>query len=95
MSRIFVSLQHLMPVIIAHLEMAYPSIFSDVTYSLHDQGMGLIGLSLHSDTYPSTLFWIDARFDVRPAFQSRYTEKQRQFDSNLKKKISELLKRAA
>lgn len=94
MSRIFVSLQDLMPLIIAHLEMTYPSIFSEVNYSIHDQGKGLIGLSLHSDTYPVTLFWIDERLDVRPAFRSRYSEHQRQFDSNLKKKISELLKRA-
>ena len=94
LQKVFVSLQSLMPTIIAHLEMAYPTLFDDATYSLHEQGKGLIGLNLHSDKYPSTLFWIDERLDVRPAYRSRYTEEQRQLDSKLKTNISELLKRA-
>lgn len=93
--RIFISLQDFMPVIIAHLEMAYPSKFRDVNYSLQDKSdKGLIGLNIHSDKYPSTLFWIDERLDVRPAFNNKPSEEQRLFDSKLKKNISDLLKRS-
>ena len=94
--RIFISLQDLMPVIVAHLEMAYPTEFNNVMYTLQDKtDKGLIGLNIvHSDHKESSLFWIDERFDVRPAFRSsKPSEQQWQFDSKLKKKISDLLKR--
>lgn len=93
--RIFVSLQDLMPVIVAHLEMSYPTEFKNVMYTLQDKtDKGLIGLNIHSEDQ-SSLFWIDERFDVRPAFRSvKPTEQQWQFDSKLKKKISDLLKRS-
>ena len=93
-NRAFVSLQLVMPVIIANLEMSYPNEFNDVNYTLYDHGKGLVGLNIHSEKYPSTLFWIDERFNVQPSFM-RSTEAQRQFNSQLKKKISDLLKRAA
>ena len=91
--RTFSTLQVLMPTILAHLEMIYPGYFTDATYSIHERGNGLVGLNLHSDKYPSTLFWIDERFDVQPSF-GKYTELRYQFDSKLKKKLSDLLKRS-
>ena len=94
-TRTFASLQLLMPAIIAQLEMTYPDIFSDTNYNLHDHGAkGLIGLNIHSDKYPSTLFWIDERLDVQPSFM-KSSESHRQFNTQLKKKIMGLLKRAA
>lgn len=92
MSMIFQSLQVLMPAILAHLEMSYPDYFTDANYSLHLRSKDLVGLNLHSDKYPSTLFWIDESLNVQTAF-GKYTEVRYQFDSKLKKKISELLKR--
>jgi hypothetical protein len=94
--RIFISLQRLMPAIVAHLEMSYPTEFNNSIYTLQDKSeKGLIGLNIvHSDNKESSLFWIDERFDVRPAFRSsKPSEQQWQFDSKLKKKISDLLKR--
>ena len=93
-THIFHTLQVLMPTILSHLEMTYPDYFLDANYSLHERGIdsGLVGLNLHSDIYPSTLFWIDDRLDVQMAF-GKYSEKRYQFDSKLKKQLSDLLKR--
>lgn len=93
---IFLSLQVLMPAILAHLETIYPEEFSEANYSLHDHGSkGLVGLNLHSDKYASTLFWIDERLTVQPAFHNIQSEKQYNLNSQVKRKISDLLKRAS
>ena len=94
--RIFLSIQAVMPAILAHLESIYPEEFSEANYSLSDHSKkGLVGLNLHSDKYPSTLFWIDERLTVQPAFLHKTTEAHWQLNSQLKRKISDLLKRAA
>ena len=94
--RVFLSIQAVMPAVLAHLESIYPEEFSEANYSLHDHvSKGLVGLNLQSDKYPSTLFWIDERLTVQPAFLHKTSEAHWQLNSQLKRKISDLLKRAA
>jgi hypothetical protein len=90
----FIYLQSVMPTLITTLEKSFPDRLNNVNYNLHDHGSkGLVGLNIHSDKYPSSLFWIDERLDVRPSFGSLESgNDQYLFNTQLKKLLTYMLK---
>ena len=90
----FTYLQSVMPTLITKLEKSFPDRLNNVNYNLHDHGAkGLVGLNLHSDKYPSSLFWIDERLDVRPSFDTLKGGNDHYiFNTELKKLLTYMLK---
>jgi hypothetical protein len=92
MSKVFIVAQVVLPTLVSKLESMYPDKFTNLNYTLHiNPGRNTVGLNLSSNGFPSTLFWIDHTFDVRPCFSgSQYGVEKKEYDIKIKNLLKEL-----
>ena len=95
MAKVFSNIENAMPSIIKELQKTYPNDFKNTEYILYPYTKrGLVGLNFKSDSFPSSLFWIDENLDVRACFGSlsrdeKYRVLNKEFQNILNVKLKQ------
>ena len=93
MCKLFISMQIIMPTVVSHLESLYPNKFDNLNYTLHMlPNVNNVGLNVSSNAFPSTLFWIDDTYNVKPSISSKAMEENKEEIEKIRKLIIALLK---
>ena len=91
-TRLFTTMQVVLPGILPHLEKLNPDLQQDLKYNIYCNSVyNAVEFNLVSSKFPSTLFWIDENFNIMP-YTNEGDEKNADLVKQIQQKMYSLLK---